>query len=860
MKIKIASNPYEQKITYSKYDEQTGEYNQITSADSSTSKLLSSDFVKCFFPFKAKDILNQLVDEYAIKGKLDVVFEGASDEYAELLEVKEIEQKFSDVQITKGERYLEDGRDVINEINEIFKIVEPIVRDSVPNNESINKNLKKYSDASNDIIPICVIGTTSVGKSTFINSLIGAEYLPQDNGRCTAKIYKIMKSKDTDRAFVKFDYDEETIIIYFKSDYEITGNLSNEFKEELSEILNSDANITLSKKITNLLKYLNTYNEIHETKSISDLIELEVPFNSKVFEKSNNPFVIFDTPGSNDAEHAKDLELLKQQMKDLTNGLPIFISDYNGLTTTDNDRLIEELQSINELDQRFTILVVNKADDSMDPSVPWGKTEELMEKSKYIPKKLATKGLQGIYFISSIMGLGYKNNGSFIAEKNSRIYKNNVNVFDGSSTEFTPFNLYKFNIIPSQHKIKFESNIPAEINPIYLNSGLFSIENEIEIYANKYSAYNKCQQSRLFLEKIFNETEEEIEKQTEVIRIQNDQMKSNFDTEKQKLIDSMDTQISEKKLEFNETRTTQVNNILDKNEEFFDKIKLKEIEEDIYKNFVKEFSIDDTKEKLNESKQNTSNTFKDDISTIKDDFINQIKNQSSFKNVLQSLSENIEKAFENLSENVKEDKENKRKLNKGKLRAEANSYKKALMQFKEMYDKVALNKQENIFSESKTYWESKSESLKNDLIKIVVLSTALADEQKELLKEIIGKYEPIILEKSPMKDLENNKYKSFLSKRINIAKLSTSFNKLMRSSVNSLYEKTMREHSQVFETWVQNLYDVIVLNIGGMNPTLKLYLDKINELTERKQQLENNCEILKEQTSLIIDLISWKEL
>ena len=67
MKIKIASNPYEQKITYSKYDEQTGEYNQITSADSSTSKLLSSDFVKCFFPFKAKDILNQLVDEYAIK-------------------------------------------------------------------------------------------------------------------------------------------------------------------------------------------------------------------------------------------------------------------------------------------------------------------------------------------------------------------------------------------------------------------------------------------------------------------------------------------------------------------------------------------------------------------------------------------------------------------------------------------------------------------------------------------------------------------------------------------------------------------------------------------------------------------------
>ena len=60
MKIKIASNPYEQIITYSIYDGITGKYNPITNADSATSKLLSLDFVKCFFPFKAKEILLQL--------------------------------------------------------------------------------------------------------------------------------------------------------------------------------------------------------------------------------------------------------------------------------------------------------------------------------------------------------------------------------------------------------------------------------------------------------------------------------------------------------------------------------------------------------------------------------------------------------------------------------------------------------------------------------------------------------------------------------------------------------------------------------------------------------------------------------
>ena len=146
-----------------------------------------------------------------------------------------------------------------------------------------------------------------------------------------------------------------------------------------------------------------------------------------------------------------------------------------------------------------------------------------------------------------------------------------------------------------------------------------------------------------------------------------------------------------------------------------------------------------------------------------------------------------------------------------------------------------------------------------ELIQIVVLSSVLANDQKKLLREIIGNYEPISLEKSPMKDLENDKYKSFLTKRINITKLGTSFNKLMNTSFNSLYEETMKEHSKVFEMWVSNLYEDIILNIGGMNPTLKLYLDKINELTKRKLQLENNCEKLKEQTSLIVDLISWKE-
>ena len=44
--------------------------------------------------------------------------------------------------------------------------------------KKIDEELKKFADASKDTIPICILGNYIAGKSTFINSLIGAEILP----------------------------------------------------------------------------------------------------------------------------------------------------------------------------------------------------------------------------------------------------------------------------------------------------------------------------------------------------------------------------------------------------------------------------------------------------------------------------------------------------------------------------------------------------------------------------------------------------------------------------------------------------------------------------------------------------------
>lgn len=855
-KIRIESNPYEQNITYSRFDETSGEYITITQAESASSGLLNDEFKKCFFPFKAKEILCQILDEYGTNEELEIVFEGPNDEFEELKDVQNTDDEFKKVNISFGEKRLEDGRDVIREINDIFKEIKPIVEDCVNNNESINRNLEKFSDASNDLIPICVIGNTNMGKSTFINALLGAEYLPQDKNRCTAKIYKITKSPQEDRAKVKFDFDKEPISVIFKSSYEIKGQMPKDFENNLRKSLNEESGSNWSTRITKLLRFLNVYDENNNTQVISDLIELEVPFNSDVFQKSNNPFVIFDTPGSNYAGNKKDSELLKQQMKDLTNGLPIFVSDYGSLEINDNDALIDELQSFTELDQRFTLLIVNKADSAQLDYESWNRDEIDNILGENVPKKLANRGLQGIFFISSIMGLGYKTKRNFIDKPVYREFNKCEKTFDGSDKELL-LELFKFNIMPDQLKHRFETEIPQDINQIYLNSGLFSIEKAIETYANKYSAYNKCQQSYLFLEEVFKITTKEIENQTKKINSSIDQLNSNFEKEKKELIERLEKTIDINKENYNSIRDKQIEVFRSQNkkETYFDKKILAGKEEEIYQEEETNRSVKDLGSKYEDVKKQRWITLKGDLGDAGLIFISVVKGDKSFSDGIEQLK----KALNSYNDNTKKVNIEQQNLKENITQAENASYGKALSSFEKIYSEEAIKKQNDIFKQSEDFWQNKSNELKQELTDIVTKSNALDDAQKNRIQEIIATYEQIQLNTQTIKDKDNKQWKKRFTNRINVSKLSDYFNKVIKDSIDTLYKETQLNHKHIFEDWIDKLFDVIRDNIVEMNPTLKLYSDKITEYKKRRQQLENNLSQLVDITEVIKEKISWKE-
>ena len=82
--IKIKSNPYERKIEYLSYKEQTAEWEEIQKYNPD-SKLREDESGKSFLPFKIKEIVDIILDEYQAGDELiNIVFEGTQEEYEEL--------------------------------------------------------------------------------------------------------------------------------------------------------------------------------------------------------------------------------------------------------------------------------------------------------------------------------------------------------------------------------------------------------------------------------------------------------------------------------------------------------------------------------------------------------------------------------------------------------------------------------------------------------------------------------------------------------------------------------------------------------------------------------------------------------
>ena len=464
--LKIRYNPYEQKTEYEIYSKEKESW--ITPV--SDSPLAQTQHTNGTLKGHIEDSIKVIDKVYGGNG-LKITFEGTDSDFEEFGEYINYfnENNAKSIEYEKAKKYYRNASEVLPLLERSFSEVKNRL-EKYRTGETA-KEIENCLDAFNPTIPICAMGLYSVGKSAFINAIIGREVLPSATDPTTAKVYKISNREKC----------------------EIRYTIGSEKKTE--QFKNGD-----EAKIHDFLK------EINSDEQVGDLIEVDVPFVRSILSKGYD-FVIYDTPGPDSKSNADHLQVLKNCLEKQTNGLPVFVTEPKGMDKKSLGEIRNMFGNL-KLDMQNILIVVNQADGT-------GNDELKNKKENKGQLEITREKSGGVFFVSSIIGIGAKkdnfdknNDSEWINASYFGEYRKNYDDFSTTEGKFAK-SLYKYNfMIESEQKAyceeaeKIDSSDIREI--LHYNSGIHCVEKAISEYAEKYASYNKCRNSIEFFEKASN--------------------------------------------------------------------------------------------------------------------------------------------------------------------------------------------------------------------------------------------------------------------------------------------------------------------------------------------------------------------
>ncbi len=851
--LKIISNPYKKEIRFKKKSDD-GTWIDINFENNPNSKLLRKDIAEGFFPFKAKQIVDFIIEEYSASGESFLLaFEGTMDEYLELEAVCAEEPESTQINTERSDIELANARDILPEVKKLFQKMSPLIMQSV-NKEDIQYDLSRFEDASSDVVPICVLGNYSSGKSTFINALIGSEILPSGAEPVTAKVYKIARSKYSDRAYIAYKYYDRDMRLTF-TEHETFMDCESADKtlpDQLNAALEEVKNESIAVRVNHALTIINDYEDSIEGLQISDLIEVEVPFANGVLAKSQHPFVIFDTPGSNSASNERHLLVLKDAMANMTNGLPIFLSTPDSLDSTDNENLYQIIRSFEELDDRFTMIVVNKADSAGVQRRSDTEQEQNRILRQAVPRNLYSGG---IFYVSSILGLGAKTGGEFEDYFYEDIYDAQEKRYrDPGDKHYRT--LYLFNIMPPQIKLRSDDLSAKQTDLIYANSGLFSVETEIETFAGKYSAYNKCFQSQLFLGRVIQITEKEIQAQKQKREEIRQTIKDKLDADKQRLMEQLEQNASAERDRYDSGYSNYMSEYLEMTEGTFSPKDLKKQYEVFTTKQEKSKDFDKTKQEVRDAREAVASSFKTNVSQV-------WKERRPDLSAIADTARDLTSGFGTIMDRSKKQREVRKEVDLAAaddlLHYVANIYEEKLSEFHVLIDR-----------KSREYWTENTEKIRTLLARVVSGSEVLTEERRKELEHIIITYEQITFRENTGEEIFK---KANFERRLRLGivnikisddldtpKLARTYNDNMRENITRRYKSIDESHKESAHNWIRDLLDEINTNIVKYSPELSKQAKQIQDLSKEIEDLRDRQIELERYTEELGEMMDWREI
>lgn len=852
MKIRIESNPYDRKIIFTSFDAAVGVWQNIKLINDN-SLLREGESAKNFLPFKIKEILDIIVKDYYIgESPVEIVFEGTQDERVEVETICNEECYkgkivFSTETVSKS---LSNARYIFKDIKEEFEEVKPIIERLMNRDGMVISNLDKVKGALEDLIPICVFGNYSAGKSTFINALIGCEILPSGGDPVTAKVYQIANAEQPDQAIVTFEYLQKKIKLFFESDVfrmeaeDKESDLISEINEKVAACDKDD----MYAKVNVALELINNYErKDKDVIVISDVIDIKVPFSKNgILGQSRNNFVIFDTPGSNSASNLNHTKVLENALARFSNGIPVWVSQYESVDSQDNAILCEKILQIQALDERFTMIIMNKADGSDLPEDGFTdkNIKEILEFNA-VEKMYSS----GIYFVSSVMGLGAKRNGDLTDKHYRKIFRSQRDMYEDPEDEDYA-TLYEYNIMPDTVKNRIVSMSEECPDKIFANSGLYGVEAAMETFASKYAAYNKCQMVYLFLNSVIGDTNKRIDEKTAFLVNQKQIREGELEQAKKDLLDIIIRESQRTVNELGIATSSALNGYVANNLHYEYPLEQLETMASSYRtDNASQNHLEIQEHDLEDNKNNMWSRFK-------------LNGQGLFKG-------NVFSNVKNMASNLYSDYKDVQSVEKSKTDTEREIDK--ITSDMIIHSVVKEYKQNIRFANSALNqmltkaWYDNAQALRNRLIEIITETDDLSDVERERISNTIINYQPIEFDDYSDKRFEKKKFlKGMLfglkfndSEKINLKLLSNKYNKWINDNIKEIANDMNNGCYGSFEIWRQGLHGIIEANITELNPNLRNIAELIQEETEKIAELASDKNKIGEALTKIEELMSW---
>ena len=447
----------------------------------------------------------------------------------------------------------------------------------------------KKARLNNSDVNLCLVGTYSSGKSTFINALIGKRILPESINSETAKMFRIKNAKEPAVSFViKKGSDPDTSVIaniIWDAEKKRFAFHADGECEITQEKINSEVNSAIMfrlqqhEQLYQVLKKLNDIPNMgtDENEEYIDGI-IEVSFPIPLDENIN--FTFYDTPGtdSNSNEH---LLVLQKALAQQTNSILIVLYEPTKMEGTGNSILYNLINSSNRENEATTIdltrslHVINQADTKSLTDLQLLKKKKvevtLKETDKIYNEEAQQIDLskERLFFVSSKAAYIAKAIGNNVDTEDERRWlanhKNEINNdpvddpfrVDNIQVDVDTGMYFKLDkLARSDNETKalikdcFEElkkcNNPEDsslypiLQRIYVNSGMYAIEKEIIQYGRKYALAVKAKGLYDGIKSVVDFIREDYEVIENQARLSKEEIERNINTMKTSMVKDID--------------------------------------------------------------------------------------------------------------------------------------------------------------------------------------------------------------------------------------------------------------------------------------------------------------------------------